>query len=108
MEASDAAFEIARPGGTAADLFHAMNAVVSSGGAGTDAGRLGHGLGLSLTEWPSLIPTDDTQLEPGMVLTLEPGIAVGDKIMVHEENIVITEGAPRYLSPRIGPELPVL
>ncbi|MBO9433267.1 aminopeptidase P family protein [Ruegeria sp. R13_0] len=105
IEASDAAFEIARPGATAADLFHAMNRVLTKDAEGTDAGRLGHGLGMSLTEWPSLIPTDNTVLEPGMVLTLEPGIAVGDKILVHEENIVITDGTPRFISPRIGPEM---
>lgn len=105
IEASDAAFEIARPGTTAADLFHAMNDVLTRDAEGTDAGRLGHGLGMSLTEWPSLIASDHTVLEPGMVLTLEPGIAVGDKILVHEENIVITDSAPRYMSPRIGPEL---
>ncbi len=105
IEASDAAAEIARPGSTAAELFHAMNKVLTRDADGTDAGRLGHGLGMSLTEWPSLIPTDETVLVPGMVLTLEPGIAVGDKILVHEENIVITDGAPRFISPRIGPEL---
>ncbi len=105
IEASDAAFEIARPGATAADLFHAMNTVLTEDAEGTDAGRLGHGLGMSLTEWPSLIPTDNTVLEPGMVLTLEPGIAVGDKILVHEENIVITDSTPRFISPRIGPEM---
>jgi len=106
VEASDAAFEVARPGATAADLFHVMNTILSRNSGDTGAGRLGHGLGMSLTEWPSLIPTDHTVLEPGMVLTLEPGIEVGGKILVHEENIVITEGAPRFISPRTGPELP--
>ncbi len=105
IEASDAAFDIARPGVTAADLFRAMDRVLQSG---TGAGRLGHGLGMSLTEWPSIIPDDHTEMEPGMVMTLEPGIAVGDKIIVHEENIVITETGARYLSPRIGPEIPEL
>lgn len=108
VEASDAAFEIARPGKTASDLFHAMNSVLTRGGEATDAGRLGHGLGMSLTEWPSLIAQDHTPLEAGMVLTLEPGIAVGDKIIVHEENIIITDGAPRFISPRIGPEIAAL
>lgn len=108
IDASDAAFEVARPGATASDLYHAMNNIVTDGGEGTDAGRLGHGLGMALTEWPSLIPTDHTVLEPGMVLTLEPGIAIGDKIMVHEENIVVTEAAPRFLSPRIGRDIPVI
>lgn len=108
IDASDNAFQIARPGATASDLFHAMNDVLSRHNADTGAGRLGHGLGMSLTEWPSLIPSDHTVLEPGMVLTLEPGIAVGGKILVHEENIVINDGAPRFLSPRVGSELPVI
>ena len=105
IEASDAAFDQARPGVTASQLFHTMNAILTDGGEGTDAGRLGHGLGMSLTEWPSLIPDDHTKLLPGMVLTLEPGIAVNEKILVHEENILITEGAPEFLSPRIGSEI---
>ncbi|UWR14946.1 Xaa-Pro peptidase family protein [Sulfitobacter sp. M368] len=108
IEASDAAFDIARPGATAADLFHAMDDVLTRGAGATEAGRLGHGLGMSLTEWPSLIAQDHTPLEAGMVLTLEPGIAVGGKIIVHEENIVITDGAPRFISPWIGPEISTL
>ena len=108
IESTDAGAEAARPGATASDLFHAMNKVLSAGGEGTDAGRLGHGLGMSLTEWPSLIATDHTVLEEGMVLTLEPGIATkgaDGRIMVHEENILITDGAPRFLSPRRGREI---
>ena len=103
--ATEAGAEVARPGATAADVFHAMNNEL---GEGTDAGRLGHGLGMSLTEWPSLIPADQTVLEQGMILTLEPGVAVGDRIMVHEEDILITEGAPVFLSPKSGPEIPVI
>jgi Xaa-Pro aminopeptidase len=48
VEASDAAFDIARVGVTAAELFQTMDAVLTRGGTGTDAGRLGHGLGMSL------------------------------------------------------------
>ncbi len=108
IEASDSAFEIARPGARACDLYHAMNSLLSRKSEDTGAGRLGHGVGMSLTEWPSLIPGDDTVLESGMVLTLEPGIAIGDKILVHEENIVINEDGPRFISPRAGPELHVI
>lgn len=108
IEATSAAAEIARPGRTTADLFHAMNAFVTADASETDAGRLGHGLGMSLTEWPSIIPTDTTVLAPGMVLTLEPGIAVGGKILVHEENILVTENAPEFLSKRAPTELPTL
>ncbi|GAB4260437.1 MAG: Xaa-Pro peptidase family protein [Pararhodobacter sp.] len=99
LEATAAAMEIARPGATAADLFHAMDRVLTGGTGGNDAGRYGHGLGMSLTEWPSLIPDDHTVLEAGMVLTLEPSVATeGANLLVHEENIVIRDGAPEALS----------
>ncbi len=108
LEASDAAFEIAKPGATASDLFHSMNSILTQNSSGTDAGRLGHGVGMSLTEWPSLIPDDHTVLEQGMVLSLEPGITLNDKIIVHEENIEITETGARYLSSKAKKDLPVI
>lgn len=106
IEATSAAFAIARPGKTAADLFHAMDRIVTGGKGGSDAGRLGHGLGMQLTEPPSLIPADETILAPGMVLTLEPGLELSPgKIMVHEENIVITQSGADWLSTPSGPEI---
>ena len=108
LEASDAAFELAKPGATASDLFHAMNSILTLDSSSTDAGRLGHGVGMSLTEWPSIIPDDHTVLEKGMVLSLEPGIAIKNKIIVHEENIEITETGARYLSPKANKDLPVI
>ena len=109
IEAVDAAMEIARPGATAADLFHAMDKIVTGGQGGSEAGRLGHGLGMQLTEWPSLIPTDRTVLQEGMVLTLEPGIALGDETMlVHEENVVIGKSGAALLSPPASKRLPVI
>ncbi|MGA9254373.1 MAG: Xaa-Pro peptidase family protein [Roseobacter sp.] len=106
IEATQAAFDIARPGARASDLFFAMDHVVTGGEGGSDAGRLGHGLGMQLTEPPSLIATDDTVLEPGMVLTLEPGIdTVGGRIMVHEENIVIRDSGAEWLSLPSGPDM---
>tara|TARA_R110002012_G_scaffold106871_8_gene248345 strand:- start:11662 stop:12807 length:1146 start_codon:yes stop_codon:yes gene_type:complete len=109
IDAVDAAAESARPGTTAAELFHVMDTIVTGGGGGPDTGRLGHGLGMQLTEGLSLIPEDKTALVPGMVITLEPGIeTMGGRIMVHEENIVITETGNRFLSPRAGHDLTVL
>ena len=109
LEAVDAGFSAARPGAAASDLFHAMDKVLT-GGAGTpDAGRMGHGLGMQLTEWPSLVPQDETELVPGMVLTLEPCLSLaGDRILTHEENIVVTEGGAEYLSTPAPRDIPVL
>ena len=108
--ATDAGLALARPGTTCAELFHAMQAVLDEGGAlANDVGRLGHGLGCQLTEWPSNAPFDHTVLAPGMVITLEPGMTFApDRLMVHEENIVIRDGPPELLSRRAAPELPIL
>lgn len=104
--ATDAGLEAARPGTTCAELFHAMAAHL---GGDSNVGRLGHGLGMQLTEWPSIAPFDQTVLKAGMVMTLEPSIAVtGTTMMVQEENILITDGAPELLTTRAAPELPVI
>lgn len=109
IDAVGRAVDIARPGTTAAELFHAMDRVVTGGAGGSDSGRLGHGLGMQLTEGLSLIPDDHTELQPGMIITLEPGIETGPgRMMVHEENIVITEHGCRFLSPHAVAELEVL
>ena len=106
-DATDAAMEMARPGVRACDLFAAMAKSMDT--QNSDVGRFGHGLGMQLTEWPSLAAWDDTIIRENMVLTLEPSIEVdGGGIMVTEENILITDDAPILLSTRAPKELPVL
>ena len=109
-DATEAGFNAAQVGNTTSDIFNAMNDILQKGGAlGNTVGRLGHGLGMQLTEWPSNTSTDNTVLEPGVVLTLEPGMAfLQGKEMVHEENIVITENGPEWLSIRAADELPII
>lgn len=86
-----------RPGQKASDVFHAMNASL---GGGTGAGRLGHGVGMEVTEGLSLRAGDDTVLRPGMVVTLEPGLRVeGGGTLVHEDVYVLADAGTRRLSP---------
>jgi Xaa-Pro aminopeptidase len=108
--ATEAGLEAAKPGNTCRDLFLAMSAVIgeldSSGG---DIGRLGHGLGMQLTEQPSHAAFDETVLQEGMVLTLEPSLSYGDGLMmVHEENIVIRADGAELLTRRAPRDLPVI
>lgn len=109
-EATTKGFEAARPGNTTSDIYHAMWKVLEANGAlGNDVGRLGHGLGMELTERPSNTATDNTLLRPGMVMTLEPGMVYAQgKSMVHEENIVITENGAEWLSCRAAPDLMII
>ena len=109
-QSTDAGLAAAQPGATTTDVWQAMWSVLEAGGAmGNDVGRMGHGLGAQLTEWPSLTATDNTPLQPGMVMTLEPGMEFASgKLMVHEENIVITESGAELLSKRAADEMPII
>lgn len=108
--ATDAGIAACRPGATTSDIWRAMNDVLEAGGAlGNNVGRLGHGLGMQLTEFPSNRPGDDTPLETGMVLTIEPGMEFAPgRMMVHEENVVVTEEGCDLLTRRAWPEMPVI
>ncbi len=107
--ATEAGIDAARPGATAQDVHAAIAARIRADGAEPLGGRLGHGLGISLTEWPSFIPGDHTVLRAGMALTIEPGLQIAPgRIMVHEENILLNDAGPELLSPRAPADLPVL
>jgi Xaa-Pro aminopeptidase len=123
-QATEAGIAAAVPGARTCDVWRAMadtmvSAVAAQGGdLDMDAfstGRLGHGLGLELTEWPSITEDDTTVLQAGMVMTIEPGMPVlghvdGDqgKMIVHEENVVVREGGAEMLSKRAPREMATL
>ena len=66
------------------------------------AARIGHGIGLTMTEPPHLGLHDETLLAPGMVVSVEPGIATEYGTFHVEENVVVREGPCELLttSPR--------
>ncbi len=109
-EATEAGLATAKPGATTSDLWRAMAEVLDAGGSlGNSVGRLGHGLGMQVTEWPSHTADDGTVLEEGMVLTLEPGLTwAPGRMMVHEENLVLRADGPEMLSRRAPAELPII
>lgn len=110
-DATQAGIDAARPGITSEDLWAAQNKVLEAAGvvSGNNVGRSGHGLGMHLTEPPSNMPGDRTLLKPGMVMTIEPGMEYAPgKMIVHEENLVITEDGYELLTRRASKEMPVI
>ncbi len=107
FQATENALARMRPGMKAADVHRLLSGALADAGHAPLCGRLGHGLGISLTEWPSFTPLDHTVLREGMVLALEPGVELSPgRIMVHEENIVLRAHGPELLSRRTPAELP--
>lgn len=109
-QATEAGIAAAVVGARTDDLFHVMSKMLEEAGSiGNNVGRLGHGLGMQLTEPPSHMPGDGTLIRAGMVLTIEPGMEYAPgKMIVHEENIVVTEDGPVLLTKRAPRELPVI
>ena len=105
--ATEVALRKIRPGMTCEQVFSLINS--SLGESDSDIGRMGHGLGIQLTEYPSLMLNDKTVLRENMVITIEPSLSYGDGLMmVHEENICIRDGEPELLTKRAAEDLPVL
>ncbi len=108
--ATDAGINAAKPGASTFDIFNAMNKIISDGNAvGNNVGRLGHGLGLQLTEPPSHRPGDNTLIKENMVLTIEPGMEYAQgKMIVHEENDVIRKDGAELITKRAPKEIPII
>ena len=108
--ATSAGIEAATPGATTENVWFAMNKILETSGAiGSNVGRLGHGLGLQLTEPPSHRYGEKTIIKENMVLTIEPGLEYKPgKMVVHEENIVITQTGPRLLTKRAPREMQII
>jgi Xaa-Pro aminopeptidase len=106
LEAQNAALAAVRAGVTCGDVDTAARQVL----AGYKLDRLfthstGHGLGLEVHEDPRLARGQKTRLEPGFVVTIEPGvymagvggIRIEDDVAVHAGNTEVLTRIPRDL-----------
>jgi Xaa-Pro aminopeptidase len=92
LAAQQAAFAAIRAGVTGIAADAAARAVVeASPFAGTFGHGLGHGLGLEVHEDPRLSTESTDTLEPGNVVTVEPGVYLGGRFGVRtEDDVVVT------------------
>ncbi len=87
LEAHMAAVEMIKPGVTAGEIDHAARSVIEKAGYGDYFNhRLGHGLGMSVHEFPSIMEGNDLVIEEGMCFSVEPGIYIPGKVGVRIED----------------------
>lgn len=100
LEAHDAGVAAIEPGRPTTEVDAAAREVIEDAGFGDEFSHsLGHGLGLDVHEAPRLSTVSKEILEPGMIVTVEPGIYLpgvgGIRI---EDDVVVTDTGRRRLS----------
>ncbi|GER66999.1 Xaa-Pro dipeptidase [Weizmannia acidilactici] len=100
LKAEEAAVKAAKPGVKAKELDQIARSIIHDAGYGEYfTHRLGHGLGISIHEYPSVTITNELVLQEGMVFTIEPGIYVPGVAGVRiEDDVCITENGAEVLT----------
>lgn len=93
-------FNMMRAGVTASAVYAAgVGPYIEAGFGDFLPGRIGHGLGLSLHEFPSLSKDNDLVLEEGMVVTVEPGLVfAGWGSTRHSDTVVVRKNGIEILT----------
>ncbi len=90
LEANMAAIAAAKPGMTGKALDKVARDVIRKAGYGKAFGHsLGHGVGYEIHEMPTASSKGETELKPGMLVTIEPGIYLEGKLGVRIEDLVL-------------------
>jgi len=100
LAANESAIAGIRAGMTGGEADALARAVIEAAGYGEAfTHSLGHGLGIKVHEAPSLRKTDEARLEPGQVVTIEPGIyRPGWGGVRIADDVLITESGRRVLT----------
>ncbi len=107
--ANQAAIDLVKPGVTARELDKASRDVIDEAGYGEYfTHRLGHGLGISVHEFPSIHGANDFQLDEGMVFTIEPGIYDSSITGVRIEDDVVVTAAGVEVMTKFPKELTII
>jgi Xaa-Pro aminopeptidase len=101
LKAQLAGLDAVRPGVTAANVDRAARRVLEAEGLGKQfVHSTGHGLGLEIHEGPRLGRRDKTKLQPGMVITIEPGAYIRDFGGIRiEDTVLVTTSGCEVLTP---------
>ena len=100
-EAQQAAIEAVRPDVAVGDVDAAARKVLRKAGLGRYfTHSTGHGVGLEIHEAPRVADGQKDILEPGMVITIEPGVYFPGKWGIRiEDMVVVTGGGCEVLTP---------
>ncbi len=90
LKAQKTALKGIHPGITGKEADSLARNVIEEAGYGKYFGHsLGHSVGLEIHEGPNFSPKEERVLEPGMVITVEPGIYIKDFGGVRIEDVVV-------------------
>jgi Xaa-Pro aminopeptidase len=101
LEAQETAVSAVKPGATCGEVDEAARSVLRKAGrAKFFTHSTGHGVGLEIHEQPRVAADQPMRLEPGMVITIEPGIYMPGKFGIRIEDMVaVTKTGGQVLTP---------
>ena len=101
LEAQENAVNAVAAGVSCAEVDEAARSVLRREGlAEAFTHSTGHGVGLEIHEQPRVGAGQSTRLQPGMVITIEPGIYLAGKFGIRiEDMVVVTRSGGQVLTP---------
>lgn len=101
LAAQQAAVEAVRAGVTCHDVDEAARSLLRDAGwAKQFSHSTGHGVGLEIHEGPRVAKGQKTELEAGMVITIEPGVYLPGRFGVRiEDTVLVTATGAEVLTP---------
>ena len=100
LKAQKRAIDAVAAGKSCFDIDKIARDIIEEKGYGKYFGHgLGHGVGVEIHEFPTVSPRSQTVLEPGHVITIEPGIYIPGEFGVRiEDMIYVTENGGKNLT----------
>jgi Xaa-Pro aminopeptidase len=104
LSAQEQAIAAIRPGVTCGEVDQVARGIIAKAGFARNFGHgLGHGIGLEIHEAPRLAAKAHLKLEPGMVVTVEPGIylpgwggvRIEDDVLVSKDGCQVLTTLPK-------------
>ena len=97
--AQQTAIAAMEPGMKVSNVDHTARRIIAESGLPVYGHGTGHGIGLDIHEAPAMNANTSDTIEPGQIITVEPGVYMPGRLGVRlEDDVMITDKGPQVLT----------